>query len=480
MKDQPNILLLLSDQERYDVTNSGDPDVDTPNLDSLRHEGMYFTHAFTPISICTSARGSLLSGLYPHNHGMINNCHGSDALQENFPTEIPTFGHILSNKGYKNTYVGKWHVGQTQTPSDFGFQYLGGGDGQHEAEDQSFRQYQQEIGVDHDEIQLEETIYTDQGTDPTLIAGKTPIPMEATRTYYLAEKTITRLENCDNEDGPLFHRTDFVGPHHPYVVPEPYASMYDPSEISQWPNFKETFADKPEVHEKYVNYRGVDHLTWQKWSEAIAKYFGFVTFIDDQIGRILEAVETHLDPNNTAVFHTADHGDFTGSHRQFNKGPVMYDETYHIPLIVRWPQMVEQNVECNKFVRLLDLMPTFLEIGGASPPEDIDGQSIVPLLKQEPRNEWMSEIFAEYHGDEFGLYSQRMIRTKEFKYIYNTPGIDELYDLEEDPHELQNLITHPGYQETIIRLRNRLVDWQKKTDDPIAPWSEKALKQKER
>lgn len=472
--NEPNTLLLLTDQERFDVTHPDGPDVNTPNIDRLANEGMYFERAYTPISICTAARGSLLSGLYPHNHGMMNNCHEPDAIRADFPEEIPTFGEMLADAGYDNSYIGKWHVGRNQRPEEFGFQYLGGGDGHHDAANTDFREYQQEQGVDPDEIDLEETIYA-SNRDPTLIAAKTPVPLEATRTYYLAEKTIERLEEWAEGDGSYFHRTDFPGPHHPYTVPEPYASMYDPEDIDLWDSFEEPYGNKPAVQEAYLGYRGVEDLSEEKWREAISKYFGFVTFIDDQIGRILDAIDRlGLDP---VVIHGADHGDMTGSHRQFNKGPMMYEDTYHVPLIVRWPGVVEPGSTCDEFVRLLDLMPTFLKMADLEPPANIDGRSILPLLHGERPADWPTSLFAEYHGDEFGLYSQRMIRTERYKYVYNPPDTDELYDLERDPDELLNVVDNPQYQETRERLKTELAKWMEQTDDMISMWSQKVLRE---
>jgi len=458
MIDSPNVLLLLTDQERYDVSAPGGPDVDTPNMDRLRRDGMRFDRAYTPISICTSARGSLLSGLYPHNHGMMNNCHGADALRENFPEDVPTFGELLNKYGYKNSYAGKWHVGRDQAPADFGFEYLGGGDGMHADRDAEFREYRRSLGVppDEDAVELEDPVYVDN-PDPELIAAKTPVPKEATRTHYLAEKTIERLEDCGHLDAPFFHRTDFVGPHHPYTVPEPYTSMYDPDDIEPWGSFDDAYADKPQVHENYLDYRGVADMEWDDWAEAVAKYFGFVTFIDDQIGRIVDALDD-LDLDDTAVFHAADHGDFTGSHRQFNKGPMMYEETYHVPLLVRWPGVVEPGSECGEFVRLLDLMPTFLEMAGVTPPENIDGRSILPLLRGERLADWPDSLFAEYHGDEFGLYSQRMVRTDRYKFVYNAPDVNELYDLANDPDELDNLVDDPDYRDVRADLEATLLE----------------------
>ena len=471
--NQPNVLLLLTDQQRYDVTVPGEPAVSTPNIDRLRHEGVSCTRTYTPVSICTSARASLLSGLYPHNHGMLNNCHERDAVRANLPSEIETFGELLADAGYDNTYLGKWHVGRDQKPEDFGFRFLGGQDGHDQAVDPGFREHQRAHGVDPDDVEFSETIYTDYAEDPVLIAAKTPVPKEATLTYYLAERTIDRLEEWADGEGPFFHRTDIPGPHFPYLVPEPYASMYDPDEIDLWDSFVETYDGKPEVQERYLAYRGVEGLGEPEWREALAKYFGFVTFIDEQIGRILDAVDRlGID---VAVFHTSDHGDFAGGHRQFNKGPMMYEDTYRIPLIVRWPGVVESGAERDEFVRLLDLMPTFLDMAGIEPPEGIDGRSLLSLLRGERPADWPDSVFTEYHGDEFGLYSQRMVRTGRYKYVYNPPGRDELYDLERDPDELQNLIEHPTYAEVLDELRQRLYRWMCETDDTIAGWSGEVL-----
>ena len=473
-EDRPNVLLLLTDQERYDVGAPDGPDVETGAMDRLAREGMRFERAYTPISICSSARASLLTGCYPHVHGMLNNCHEPDAIRANLPRDLPTFGELLAEEGYANSYAGKWHVGRDQTPDDFGFDYLGGGDGKHDSTDDEFRAHQREHGVDPDGIELAETVYT-EGPDPLLVAGTTSVPPEATRPYYLAERTIERLERNASSDDPFFHRTDFVGPHHPYVVPEPYASMYDPDEIEPWPSFDETFAGKPGAHEQYLRYRGVEGFDWETWSRAVAKYFGFVTFIDEQMGRILDALDETGLADDTAVFHTADHGDFTGSHRQFNKGPMMYEETYHVPLFARWPGVVDPGSRSGSFVRLLDLMPTFLELGGVEPPAGIDGRSLLPLLRGRTPDDWPDAVVSQYHGDEFGLYSQRMLRTDRYKYVYNAPDVDELYDLRADPHELNNLSAHPEHRELRRELAGELATRMEATDDPLALWVSRIL-----
>ncbi len=476
---RPNVLFVLTDQERYDASAPGGPPVETEAIDSLSREGVRFERAFTPISICSSARASLLTGQFPHGHGMLNNCHEPDAIRANLSADLPTFSEELVAAGYDLTYTGKWHAGRDQTPADFGFSYLGGSDRHHDDIDEAFREHREERGVPVDEADLEEVIYT--GDDPrdssegTFVAAKTSVDVEETRAYFLAERTIDAIEtHADGDrDVPFFHRTDFYGPHHPYVVPEPYASMYDPDEIDPPDSYAETYDGKPRVHENYLAYRGVAEFDWELWAEALAKYWGFITLIDHQLERILAALDERGLADETVVVHASDHGDFAGSHRQFNKGPLMYDDTYRIPLQIRWPGVTD-GATSEAPVHLHDLAATFLELADVPAPDSFDSRSLVPLLEnggELPADvDWRDSTFAQYHGDEFGLYSQRMVRTDRYKYVYNGPDIDELYDLEADPDELQNLIDHPEYEDTRRAMRERLIEWMEETADPNRVW----------
>jgi len=473
---RPNVLLLLTDQERADLVAPDGLPVETPNIDRLRQQGMWFSSAYTPTSICTSARASLLTGRYPHAHGLLNNSHEADAIRTDLPEGLPTLGELLADSGYTNTYLGKWHVSHNHTPGDFGFRYFGGSDYHHDNFEVAFEHYRESHGIRVPETDVEDRIYTGTGDDGTLVAGTDPVPVEASRPYFLAERTINALERwVDDNRQPCFHRTDFLGPHHPYVVPEPYASMYDPSEIEPWGNYAETFDGKPRVHEQYLQYRGVEGFDWETWAEAVAKYFGFMTLIDDQIGRVLDALDELGLAEETAVVHTTDHGDLTGSHRLFNKGPMMYEETYRIPLVVRWPGVVEPGSRSEAFVRLQDLMPTFLEWAEVEVPDGLHARSIQPLLRGETPADWPDSVYAQYHGDEFGLYSQRFVRTTRYKFVYNGPDCNELYDLVADPHELQNLVDHPAYADVRADMARRLVDWMDRVDDSLRKWVPKEL-----
>jgi len=468
----PNVLLVLTDQERYDCTAPEGPPVETPECDRLSEAGTRFSSAYTPTSICSSARASLLTGRYPHDHGILNNTHEADAIQPNLPTELPTVGELLAEAGYRNTYLGKWHVGRDQTPADFGFSYLGGSDRHHDDIDTAYEEYRAEFDEVAAETDPEDPVYTDHGD---LVAGTDPVPVEATRPYFLAEQTIAELRRAADADGPFFHRVDFLGPHHPYVLPGPYASLYDPEEVDLPASYAETFDGKPRVQENYVEYRGVGGFDRETWREVRAAYWGFVTLIDRQIGRILDAVDNLGLTDETVVVHAADHGDFVGGHRQFNKGPLMYEDTYHVPLQVRWPGVVEAGSVTDAPVRLHDLMPTLLDVCGVAVPDGIDARSLEPLLTGDRPADWPEAVVAEYHGDEFGLYTQRMVRTDRHKYVLNTGDVDELYDLRRDSAELQNLVDHPDYAPVLRDLRGTLLEWMDETDDPLGQWVENVL-----
>ncbi|AGB14757.1 arylsulfatase A family protein [Halovivax ruber XH-70] len=471
----PNILLALTDQERYDVSAPEGPPVETPAMDRLAAAGMRFTNATTPTSICTSARASLLTGQFPHGHGMLNNHHEGDAIRSNLDPEIPTFSQQLAEAGYALTYTGKWHVGHEATPEKFGFAYRGGSDDHHDdALDDAFARYREERGLPLGEIEFSDAIYT-AGEDGTLVAATTPVPVEATRAHFLADRTIEAIGAHSDAGRPFFHRADFYGPHHPYVIPEPYASMYDPADVSLPASYAETFDGKPRAHEQFLGYRGVADFDRETWREVLAKYWGFVSLIDDEFGRVIDALDDHGLADDTVVVHAADHGDFVGGHRQFNKGPLMYDDTYRIPLQVRWPGEIEPGTTCEAPVHVHDLAATFCELADVPVPESFHARSLVPLLSGRRPHAWPDSTFGQYSGEEFGLYTQRLVRTERYTFVYNGPDVNELYDREADPAQLQNLIDHPDYADVRGELADRLVAWMDATDDPYRKWVPKTF-----
>ena len=455
---RPNILFLLSDQHRFDAMGcAGAPICRTPALDSLAESGMHFTHAFTPTALCSPARAALLTGLYPHNNGQLANMGNFNGVFDKQMLDATGYPQLLSKAGYSVNYVGKWHLPKT---GDADFWYF---DKWHT--EQEYAKEKQDLGLETNrskEVQRLEW----GGAAP--FCGQAKLPGADLQEAWCADKTIDLLKTHVDGDEPFMIFTSFFGPHFPYSVPAPYDTLYDPAQVERWLNFDETFENKPLIQQREMLRWNSSHLTWPDWQRVIAHYWGYCTYIDDQVTRILTQLEESGLAENTIVIYSADHGDMVGSHRLFNKGMYMYDEIYRIPLLVRWPGVTQPNTECAEFVSLVDLTATLLDVAEADSLSAIDGRSLTPLLRDEAVPGWADDVYAEFHGYESTLFSQRMVRTKSWKYIYNPGAKDELYDVASDPGELRNLADQLGYKHVLRRMKARLVDWLDRTHDTIA------------
>ncbi|MGK2850858.1 MAG: sulfatase-like hydrolase/transferase [Candidatus Limnocylindrales bacterium] len=461
---RPNVLMIVTDQERFDVLGcNGSAICRTPNLDGLADGGVRFDQAFVPSALCSPSRASMLTALYPHAHGILNNTHGDDALRTELPSGLWTFPEALAAAGYRTGFVGKWHVGRELGPGDWGFADV--------------VSIPYSVAQAEDDRALVEPIDVAFARDRMTIAGIDPRPIEETDTRRDTNAAIAMLERYAQIGEPFFLRLDYEGPHHPYMPPEPYASMYDAASIPPWPNFTEIEATKPAAQRRLRAQRGVEGLGWADWQPIVARYFGFMTFIDAEIGRVLAQLRILGLVDETIVVHTSDHGDMTGSHGgQFNKGPLMYDELYRVPLIIRDGRPAGRRGTASSLVSTLDLGPTILDLAGVPVPGGLHGRSLVPILADPGRVDSGREaVFGEYHGEEWGLYSQRMVRTENAKYVYSPHGSDELYDLEQDPYERENRIEDETLRLLAEALRRRLADWMVATDDPLARWASRVL-----
>jgi arylsulfatase A-like enzyme len=454
--DRPNILLIHSDQHRFDCVGvNGHPLVRTPHMDRLATEGMNFTHAFCPIPLCVPERCSLLTGQWPAEHLAIANF--DTEAPRCFPDHLPTFSAALAEAGYFLGYVAKWHVHQEKTPLDYGF---------HEYVPESdYYRWRQAEGL----APIKQTNAWFGETDPITRP-------EESKLAWGADHIIRMLES--SADRPFFVRWDPVEPHLPNVVCEPYASMYAPNEIDPWPSFQDTFEGKPYVQEQMLRTWQIDTWTWDDWAPIVGRYLGEISLLDTQVGRILDALDALGLADDTLVIYTSDHGDMCGGHRMIDKHFIMYDDVVRVPLMARWPGRIEPGSVCDAFVaHAVDLASTFCDVAGVPAPETFRGQSLTPLLEGATDN-GRQDIFSTYHGNQFGLCSQRMVRDRRWKYIWNATAEDELYDLATDPAELVNRATDPACGPELQRLRSRLVDWMDQTNDKLlSRWTRTQLEE---
>lgn len=466
-----NILFLMTDQHRVDTLGCyGNQRIRTPNIDRLAAAGTTFDRCYTPTAICTPARASLLTGHAPFRHKLLANYERNVGYMEDLPHDQFTFAGPLRDHGYALGLFGKWHVGTHRTAADFGF------DGPHmpgwhnPVDHPDYLAYLAEHGLP--EHVVNEPVYarTPSGIEH-LMAGRLEQPVEATFEHYLATRTIQQLETYARRSvstgAPFFLATHFFGPHLPYLLPDEYFDLHDPDEMDLPPSLVETFAGKPEVQRNYSAHWGFDTMRPETLRQLIAAYWGYVTLIDHQVGRILTALSELGLTDTTSVFFTADHGEFTGSHRLHDKGPAMYEDVYRIPGIVRVPGMPAGQV-CDEFASLTDMTATILDLAGADPAPAVDSRSLLPLVRGDDVD-WPRELVAEFHGHHFP-YPQRMIRDERYKLVVNPESRNELYDLQADPHELQNRYEHPELAPVRSRLTRRLHHLLRERGDNFHHW----------
>ncbi|TCC63280.1 DUF4976 domain-containing protein [Kribbella pittospori] len=465
-----NILLLMTDQHRLDTLGCyGNRVCETPALDGLAAAGTLFTNGFTPTAICTPARATLQTGVLPYKHTLLANYERNVGYREELDDDMfPPFSSLLGEAGYQLGHVGKWHVGKVKGPKDFGY------DGEHYAgwgnavQHPDYLQYLTENGYPPFAVHSPVRGTFANGEPGNLLAGILDQPVEATFEYFLAERTIQQLRRYAEDGRPFYLGCNWFGPHLPYLLPEAYYHRYDPKNVELPVSIAETFANKPRVQQHYSSHWTFDSLSPETWRELIAAYWGYVTLIDEQVGRILAVLDELGLSDDTAVFFTADHGEFTGSHRLHDKGPAMYDDIYRIPLLARIPGNPPARTE-DGFATLTDLTPTFLELAGLAVPDYYQGRSLLPLIAGDRPADWPDAVVAEFHGHHFP-YPQRMIRTDRYKLIVNPADGNELYDLATDPHELQNRYEHPELAGVRRELMGRLYATLRDRGDNFYHW----------
>ncbi|MCU0500272.1 MAG: sulfatase-like hydrolase/transferase [Anaerolineae bacterium] len=467
---QPNMLFIQTDQHRYDcIAGHGHPLIRTPNLDRLIREGVTFSHAFCASPVCRPSRASLMTGVWPTRHGVI--CNENLEATAVLRPGLPTWSEALAAAGYYLGYVGKWQVDQERDPTQFGFEDYISNDG--------YKAWRKAQGLD--------PAPRKNGFWGEVDGEITP---DQSRLGWGASELIRLLGKASAGDRPFFLRWDTDEPHLPNVVPEPYASMYDPASIAPWPSFGDPLEGKPYIQRQQLRSWGIDGWTWEQWAPIVARYLGDVSLIDAQIGRILDALDALGLAENTLVVYTPDHGDLCGGHGMADKHYVMYDDIARVPLILRWPGVIPAGQACDAFVSSgIDLATTFCDAAGVPQPETFVGQSLLPLVgARSPelvRDSTASEktngrpdIFCMYFGNQFGLFSQRMVRDRRWKYVWNLTAEDELYDLEADPAEITNLAARSEAAEPLAHMRRRMLAWLEETRDPILnQWTRRQLAQ---
>ncbi|WP_165822408.1 sulfatase-like hydrolase/transferase [Paenibacillus montanisoli] len=460
----PNILLITADQLRYDcVGYSRIYPVQTPNLDKLAARSTVFHHAYSHIPVCSPARQSMLHGRRAETIGALWNYNAFLPVGCLQPDQYSWSAELAEN-GYASAFLGKWGVNPDFDPTAFGY-----GSYVSESDYSAFRK----------------SSYPDVAYSNGYFGENNPIPLEDAETQWFAARAIEAMERLQGGGSPWHMALHFSEPHLPCRPAGPFADMYDPNDIPEWLGFPETFDGKPYIQRQQLLSWGVEDFAWADWAPIVARYYGAISQLDDAIGRVLTALDRIGAFDNTIVIFTADHGDMCGSHRMMDKHYILYDDVVRVPLMITWPGgQIEAGAARKEFVyNLLDLAPTLFELTGieSKARASFQGRSLVPLLiaqNAEPSSQqWREAVFASYNGQQFGLYTQRMVRTQEWKYIWNLTDIDELYELHADPGELTNVIGEKKHAETVAALRKLLFDQLSADEDPVIAneWTRRQL-----
>jgi len=436
--ERPNILVVLVDDLAAGVVGQGSrfPFLETPHLDQLEREGASFPESFVPTSVCSPSRASLLTGTYPHTHGVLIN----DV--KDLGLEPPNFPSLLKRAGYETGFVGKWHMDNARSDPRLDFDtwlsFKGQGVYENPVLNENGREYHASGYV------------TDLLSD--YAARWLQRPREQPFCLNVSHKAVhVPFEAAAR------HRFAFAGAH----LPEPA-------------NFGETFADKPAWQRRY-KLCGLSPDAWdacdpadipaalppEPWNPQdhdLLTYLRTLLAVDEGMGLLLEALKSVGQLENTLVVFTSDNGFLLGAHRLFDKR-VMYEESLRVPLLMRLPGRITAGSKPVGMVSSLDLAPTILELAGVDVPKTVQGCSLWPLLEDEQtpwRESLLYEYFQEYGP---GVPTILGVRTERWKYVTypDLPeDISELYDLRADPGELHNLIGVPQYAKVVEMMQGRL------------------------
>lgn len=431
----PNLLLLMTDQQRADTIEPGGPCL-TPNLQALAAQGTSFERCYAPNPICSPTRASLYTGLLPHAHGMVDVTHAVPPTRAELAPDLPFWSRNLQRAGYRTAHFGKWHVERSDELERFGFD-----------------EYEVDLrltGVPTSDLPLSPRVEVRQdGYRPFLLAGVSDERARDSREAQLFDRGIAFLEAAAREpERPWALVVSTEAPHDPFLVPRELYERYDADRLEPPVSADDELSDRPAVYRRIR--RTWDALGASERAQATACYYAACSGIDDQVGRILAALRATGQEDDTIVVFTSDHGDYLGAHGLWLKGVAAFEEAYRVPLVLRGPG-VASGLRVDAPVSLLDLPRTLVRLllgsdfGG-------HGRDLGPWLEG---GQGAGEAYAEFHGQRFG-YTQRIVWQGAHKYVFNGFDEDELYDLEADPFERRNLARDPASRPRLRALATRM------------------------
>lgn len=474
---KPNILLITSDQQHWNTLGAFNSEIQTPNLDRLVKEGTTFTRSYCPNPTCTPTRASIITGMYPSQHG-------AWTLGTKLLENVHTVGEDFREAGYHSALIGKAHfqplVSTEQYPSleaypilqDLDFWKKNNGPFYGFDHVELARNHTNEAHVgQHYALWMEEKgclnwrdyFLPPTGTMDRSILHKWPIPEKYHYNTWIAERTNALLEQYKEEDQSFFHWSSFFDPHPDYLAPEPWDSMYDPDQLTipvitpgehdqNPPHFQLTQLENPDFKPWKEGDYGIHgyHSHSTLYSEhdrkqLVATYYGMISLMDKYIGNILNKLDELGLADNTIVVFTTDHGHFYGQHGLQAKGGFHYEDLIKIPFIVRYPDQVPADVTSPAIQSLVDLAPTFLSLCGITIPHHMTGLDQSQVWRGQ-KSQARDHAICEFRHTPTTIHQKTYVDERYKITVYYNQMYGEVFDLQEDPGETRNLWPLPEYQ----------------------------------
>jgi len=462
----PNILWICPDMQRFDtIEGLNNEHIHTPNIRKLMSESVTLTHTYVQNPVCSPSRASFLTGRYPHTTGL-------RALGQRIRPDEQLVTRMLSDAGYACGLSGKLHLsptfgGRLEDRIDDGYSVF---DWSHDISNlwpghNMWRVWLNEQGVK----------WPDAPKGKEALAWGVPIDPKYTQTAWCSDKAIQFIRG-QREFNPWLMSVNIYQPHAPYWPTEEYLSRYNAADMPS-PNYR-----KGELSNKPV-YQQVDHraatgghdisfvnTTDLEHRKMKAAYYAMIEQVDTEVGRMLRALEDTGQADNTIVIYMSDHGEMLGDHGMFLKGPYFYEGAIRVPMIIRWPGRYKAGLKSDALIEMVDLAPTLLEAAGIPMPVGMQGRSLTPLLTGRTTKQ-RDSIYCEYF-DSLALYDPPpmavCVRTNEYKMVfYQKLPVGELYDLNTDPNETDNLWDAPNARATRAMMMELMASRMVDTVDPI-------------
>lgn len=423
---RPNFVFVMTDDQRWDALGCmGHPFQKTPHIDRIAHEGVLFRNYFVTTPLCSPSRASYLTGRYVHAHGVRGNTDNAELSHQ-----LVTYPRLLHDAGYETAFIGKWHMGNDDSPRP---------------------------GFDHWVSFRGQGVYE----KPQLNINGQRVDTAGYMTDLLNQHAVDFLKRPHQKPFMLYLPHKAV--HGPFTPAEKYKNLYATEPIPRRPNCDDNLEGKPVLTRNTEDRKGPRRS--QGNEDLIRNQLRCIQSVDDGVGRIFKTLEETGQLDNTVLIYTSDNGYFWGEHGLGDKR-WSYEESIRDPLLIRYPKLIKAGRKLDQDALNVDIAPTVLELAGVRAPGNLHGRSLVPLLGGKSakwRNAFLMEYFAEKNYPRVPTWQG--VRTERWKYTQylDLQGMDELYDIQADPYEMKNRIGDPAAAAALKQMKAELERLRKET-----------------